>query len=170
MFDLHGKVAVVTGGNGGIGLGFAEGLAEQGADVCIWGTNETKNTQALEALRKHGTKVQAIRCDVSDESQVVAAFAETVADFGHVDSCFANAGVGGGGASFDEMPLEEWQRVFSVNMDGVMFTFREAVKHMREQGNGGSLVVTRSGTARFGAAGSAVPRGLSSAGVRRGWL
>ena len=78
MFDLHGKVAVVTGGNGGIGLGFAEGLAEQGADVCIWGTNETKNTQALEALRKHGTKVQAIRCDVSDESQVVAAFSETV--------------------------------------------------------------------------------------------
>lgn len=154
MFDLHGKVAVVTGGNGGIGLGFAEGLAEQGADVCIWGTNETKNTQALEALRKHGTKVQAIRCDVSDESQVVAAFSETVADFGHVDSCFANAGVGGGGASFDEMTAEEWQRVFSVNMDGVMFTFREAVKHMREQGSGGSLIVTSSGTARFGAAGS----------------
>ena len=154
MFDLHGKVAVVTGGNGGIGLGFAEGLAEQGADVCIWGTNETKNTQALEALKKHGTKVDAIRCDVSDESQVVAAFSETISDFGHVDSCFANAGVGGGGTSFDEMTPEEWQRVFSVNMDGVMFTFREAVKHMREQGNGGSLIVTSSGTARFGAAGS----------------
>jgi len=154
LFDLHGKVAVVTGGNGGIGLGFAEGLAEQGADVCIWGTNETKNTQALEALKKHGTKVDAIRCDVSDESQVVAAFSETISDFGHVDSCFANAGVGGGGASFDEMTPEEWQRVFSVNMDGVMFTFREAVKHMREHGNGGSLIVTSSGTARFGAAGS----------------
>ena len=154
MFDLHGKVAVVTGGNGGIGLGFAEGLAEQGADVCIWGTNETKNTQALEALKKYGTKVDAIRCDVSDESQVVAAFSETISDFGHVDSCFANAGVGGGGTSFDEMTPEEWQRVFSVNMDGVMFTFREAVKHMREQGNGGSLIVTSSGTARFGAAGS----------------
>jgi NAD(P)-dependent dehydrogenase (short-subunit alcohol dehydrogenase family) len=154
LFDLHGKVAVITGGNGGIGLGFAEGLAEQGADVCIWGTNETKNSQALEVLKKHGTKVEAIRCDVSDESQVVAAFSETTSDFGHVDSCFANAGVGGGGASFVEMTHEEWQRVFSVNMDGVMFTFREAVKHMREQGNGGSLIVTSSGTARFGAAGS----------------
>ena len=147
-------MAVVTGGNGGIGLGFAEGLAEQGADVCIWGTNETKNSQALEVIKKHGTKVEAIRCDVSDGSQVVAAFSKTMSDFGHVDSCFANAGVGGGGASFVEMTLEEWQRVFSVNMDGVMFTFREAVKHMREQGTGGSLVVTSSGTARFGAAGS----------------
>ena len=154
MFDLHGKVAVVTGGNGGIGLGFAEGLAEQGADVCIWGTNEAKNTKALESLEKHGTKIAAIQCDVSDEKQVVAAFSETISNFGHVDSCFANAGVGGGGASFDEMTPEEWQRVFSVNMDGVMFTFREAVKFMREQGNGGSLIVTSSGTARFGAAGS----------------
>lgn len=154
MFDLHGKVAVVTGGNGGIGLGFAEGLAEQGADVCIWGTNESKNTKALESLEKHGTKVAAIQCDVSDEQQVVAAFSETISNFGHVDSCFANAGVGGGGASFDEMSPEEWQRVFSVNMDGVMFTFREAVKYMKEQGDGGSLIVTSSGTARFGAAGS----------------
>ena len=154
MFDLHGKVAVVTGGNGGIGLGFAEGLAEQGADVCIWGTNKAKNTKALESLEKHGTKIAAIQCDVSDEKQVVAAFSETISNFGHVDSCFANAGVGGGGASFDEMTPEEWQRVFSVNMDGVMFTFREAVKFMREQGNGGSLIVTSSGTARFGAAGS----------------
>ena len=71
-----------------------------------------------------------------------------------MDSCFANAGVGGGGAQFDAMTPDEWHRVFKVNMDGVMFTFREAVKHMKESGRGGSLVVTSSGTARFGAAGS----------------
>ena len=155
MFDLTGKVALVTGGNGGIGLGFAEGLVEHGADVCIWGTNEAKNAAAkvkLEAIRK-GAKVAALRCDVADEQAVVDAFAQTLDAFGHVDSCFANAGVGGGGAQFDAMTRAEWHRVFDVNMDGVMFTLREAVKHMKANG-GGSLVVTSSGTARFGAAGS----------------
>ena len=154
MFDLSGKVVVITGGNGGIGLGFAEGLAEHGAGVCIWGTNEQKNAAATATLAKYGGQVAAIRCDVSDEAAVVAAFAETIDRFGHVDSCFANAGVGGRGAKFDEMTQAEWQRVFSVNMDGVMFTFREAIKHMKEGSRGGSLVVTSSGTARFGAAGS----------------
>ena len=155
MFDLTGKVALVTGGNGGIGLGFAEGLVEHGANVCIWGTNEQKNAAAkvrLESVRA-GAQVEALRCDVSREDEVVACFAETVQRLGHVDSCFANAGVGGGGAGFDAMTAEEWQRVFKVNMDGVMFTFREAIKHMKQHG-GGSLVVTSSGTARFGAAGS----------------
>ena len=155
MFDLTGKVALVTGGNGGIGLGFAEGLVEHGANVCIWGTNEQKNAAArakLQALRADA-EVLALRCDVSSEDEVVACFAETVDRLGQVDSCFANAGVGGGGAGFDAMSQEEWQRVFKVNMDGVMFTFREAVKHMKQRG-GGSLVVTSSGTARFGAAGS----------------
>lgn len=155
MFDLTGKVALVTGGNGGIGLGFAEGLVEHGADVCIWGTNEAKNAAAqtrLEAIRE-GAKVVALRCDVADEQAVVDAFGQTLKTFGRVDSCFANAGVGGGGAQFDAMTRAEWHRVFDVNMDGVMFTLREAVKHMKANG-GGSLVVTSSGTARFGAAGS----------------
>lgn len=154
MFDLTGKVALITGGNGGIGLGFAEGLAEHGAGVCIWGTNEEKNAAAKTEIEKHGGKVAAIRCDVSKEADVVAAFSETLGIFGRVDSCFANAGVGGGGMAFDEMTQNEWDRVFKVNMDGVMYTFREAIKHMKEQGEGGSLVVTSSGTARFGAPGS----------------
>ena len=155
MFDLTGKVALVTGGNGGIGLGFAEGLVEHGANVCIWGTNEQKNAAAkatLESIRA-GAQVEALRCDVSREDEVVASFAETIERLGHVDSCFANAGVGGGGIAFDAMTPEEWQRVFKVNMDGAMLTFREAVKHMKQRG-GGSLVATSSGTARFGAAGS----------------
>jgi NAD(P)-dependent dehydrogenase (short-subunit alcohol dehydrogenase family) len=154
MFNLKGKVALVTGGNGGIGLGFAEGLAEYGADVCIWGTNPDKNAAAEEKLKGYGVKALGLKCDVSNEAEVVASFAKTLEEFGHVDSCFANAGVGGRKVAFDDMTPEEWNRVFSVNMTGVMFTFREAIKHMKERGEGGSLVVTSSGTARFGAAGA----------------
>jgi len=69
-FDLTGKVALVTGGNGGIGLGMAEELAKSGADVCIWGQNETKNKAAVEKLKSYGRQAIAFKCDVSDENQV----------------------------------------------------------------------------------------------------
>jgi hypothetical protein len=151
QFDLTGKVALITGGNSGIGLGFAHGLAEAGADVCIWGTNEGKNAAAQAELEKHGTRVLALRCDVGDGEQVRAAFAQTVRDLGHVDACFANAGVGGRGTPFRHMSLEEWQAVFRVNMEGVVHTFQAAIGHMMERGAGGSLIATSSGTAVFGA-------------------
>ena len=151
LFDLSGKVALVTGGNSGIGLGFAEGLARHGADVCIWGTNESKNAAAEEKLKRHGGNVLALQCDVGDQPQVDRAFAKTVETLGKVDSCFANAGVGSRGTPFVEMDLEEWRAIFRVNMEGVFFTFQAAVKHMVERGEGGSLVVTSSGSAIFGA-------------------
>ena len=66
-FDLSGKAAVVTGGNGGIGLGMAEGLAAAGADIAIWGRNARKNAAALETLEKYGTKISALEVDVADE-------------------------------------------------------------------------------------------------------
>ena len=149
-FDLTGKVALVTGGNSSIGLGFAEGLAEAGADVCIWGTNETKNEAAAEKLKQYGGKVLAQRCDVGDQEQVTESFARAVEEFGHIDSCFANAGIGGKGTLFADVTAEEWHEVFRVNMDGVFYTLQTAVKHMVEKGDGGSLVVTSSGTAIFG--------------------
>ena len=70
LFDLTGKVALVTGGNSGIGLGFAEGLAKHGADVCIWGRNESKNAAAEETLKQYGTKVLALKCDVGSQAPV----------------------------------------------------------------------------------------------------
>lgn len=152
MFDLSGKVGLVTGGNSGIGLGFAEGLAQNGADVCIWGTNPKKNEAAVEQLKKHGTKVEAMICDVGEEEQIEKCFAATIETFGKVDSCFANAGIGSGGSRFAETTLENWRRVFQVNMEGVFLTFRAAVRHMTKENIKGSLVVTSSGTAIFGAA------------------
>lgn len=152
-FDLRGKVALVTGGNSGIGLGMADGLARAGADVCIWGTNPKKNEAAREQLEQHGTRVVALQCDVADESQVEASFRETVERLGKVDSCFANAGVGSGSAlPFHEQPTEVWRRVWSVNLDGAFFTLRAAARHMVERGEGGRLVGTSSGSAIHGAA------------------
>lgn len=145
-FDLGGKVALVTGGNSGIGLGLAEGLAAAGAAVCIWGTSEARNAAAAEALARHGRPVRALRCDVSDEEAVEGAFAATLAAFGRVDACFANAGVSGqaAGRPFTEMSTAEWRRVLGVNLDGAFFTLRAAARHMVERGDGGSLVVTSS--------------------------
>ena len=145
-FDLTGKVAVVTGGNGGIGLAMADALAQAGAAVSIWGTNETKNAAAVEQLRAHGTRTLGLICDVGDEAAVERAFADTVEHFGRVDSFFANAGVIGSGEvkSFVEMSSAEWRRVMRVNLDGVFYSLRAAARHMVAAGCGGSLVVTSS--------------------------
>ena len=151
-FDLTGHCALVTGGNSGIGLGMAAALAQAGADVAIWGTNAEKNTAAAKALEAHGTKVVALQCDVGDEDQVDAAFAGTLEALGKVDSCFANAGIGGGAPSFADFTLDQWRRVTRVNLDGVFLTFRAAVRHMVERGEGGSLAVTSSLSAIEGAA------------------
>src|SRR3954447_9813956 len=139
MFDLSGHVAVVTGGNSGIGLGMADGLARAGADVSIWGRDAERNAAAREQLAAHGTRVQALGCDVSDPAAVDAAFEQVVAELGGGDSCFANAGVGSGGTPFVEMSLEEFRRVTSVNLEGAFLTLQGAAKRMVERG-GGSLV------------------------------
>ena len=152
-FDLSGKTALVTGGNSGIGLGMARGLAEAGADVCIWATNPDKNAAALEELNGATGRARALICNVADEEAVEGAFAETVAAFGRVDACFANAGVGSGWQkSFADMSIEEWRRVTTVNLEGAFFTFRAAVRHMIKRGGGGSLVGTGSLSALEGMA------------------
>ena len=162
-FDLTGKTALVTGGNGGIGLGMAEALAQSGADICIWGQNEEKNKAAAEKLKSYGRKVAAFKCNVSDENQVEENFARTVEALGKVDACFANAGVGSLATPFHNMDIREWRSVFGVNMEGVFFTFRSAIRHMLERENGGSLIVTSSLSARHG-----MPKGEHYAATKAG--
>jgi NAD(P)-dependent dehydrogenase (short-subunit alcohol dehydrogenase family) len=151
-FDLAGKVALVTGGNSGIGLGMAQALAEAGADVAIWGTSAAKNAAAAQALAATGVRVHAEICDVGDEAAVERAFDLTLAALGRVDACFANAGTYGRKTKFTELDSAEWHRVTRVNLDGAFYTLRRAARHMVERGGGGSLVGTASLAAIEGAA------------------
>jgi len=153
-FDLSGKVALVTGGNSGIGLGMARAMAEAGADIAIWGTNAQKNAAAQAELASIGRgRVLALACEVGNEAAVEAAMTETLSVLGRVDGCFANAGVSGRGtSSFLALSAEEWRRVLAVNLDGAFYTLRAAARHMVERGGGGALVGTASLAAIEGAA------------------
>lgn len=143
MFDLKGHVSVITGGNGGIGLGMARGLAKSGANIAVWGRNLDKNSKAVAELKGFGVDAKAFQCDVTKEDQIVKCMEETLAYFGRVDSCFANSGTGLARPA-TETTMEDWNRVLDVNLTGVFMTFREAAKHMIARGGGGKLIATSS--------------------------
>ena len=154
MIDLSEKVFVITGGNGGIGLGLAEGIAEAGGSIAIWARNEEKNAHAVKILEDIGVKARSYVCDVSSEENVIATLASTINDFGRLDGLFANAGRAGTGTPFVETSLEDWRNVTAVNLDGVFLCLREAAKQIISQGSGGSLVAVSSTSAIHGAAGN----------------
>ena len=143
-FDLSGKVALVTGGNGGIGFGMADALAQAGADVVIWGTREEKNEDAAKKLRTYGKRVATRKVNVAQEGEVVDGMGAAIKEMGRIDCCIANAGIGGGAPSFSQMSIQTWRRVHAVNEEGAFFTLREAAKHMVDRAGkgdaGGSLV------------------------------
>lgn len=156
LFDLSGKVALVTGGNGGIGIGMAEGIARQGGTVVIWGTNEGKNEAAVDRLKKWGGKVAAAKVDVSDEAAVKANVKKILDDYGRLDAAFANAGIGIRAKDMFDIKIEDFRRMEDVNLHGVFFTLREAARHMVERAKagepGGSLAAVASTAAIHGAA------------------
>lgn len=147
LFDLSDRVSVVTGGNRGIGLGMAKGLAKAGAAVAIWSRDQERNAAAVEEITEYGPSAGFV-CDISSQDDVEAAMAATVERFGRVDSFFANAGTSGVG-KFEEMPLAEWERVVDVNLNGAFLTVQSAAQQMIKQGDGGSIVGTASLAATF---------------------
>jgi NAD(P)-dependent dehydrogenase (short-subunit alcohol dehydrogenase family) len=152
--DLTGRTVVVTGGNAGLGLGLAAGVARAGADVAIWSRNQARNRAAVDTLTGLGQRVIAIPCDVADEDDVERAMARTVEELGPLSALFANAGVHGA-APYAETSLEDWHRVVRTNLDGTFLTTRSAARRFIAQGTGGAIVVVSSTVIRYGGAGQA---------------
>jgi NAD(P)-dependent dehydrogenase (short-subunit alcohol dehydrogenase family) len=150
-FDLSGKVALVTGGNRGIGLGMAQALAEAGADIVIWGTNADRNAEAETALKNTGVRVLAQQVDVTDEAAVIKAMAQANAAMGRLDTVIANAGVGFGSTSFLDMDTATYRKNMAVNLDGAFWTLREATRVMVDRAKTGDLGGSLMGVASLAA-------------------
>jgi 2-deoxy-D-gluconate 3-dehydrogenase len=144
-FDLKGKTALVTGGNGGIGLGIAKGLAQAGAKVAVAGRNEAKNQAALKAL---GAGAIAVSGYVNDAAAVGRMVAETVKAFGGLDILVANAGINIRKPPQD-YALEEWHRIMDTNLTSVFACCQAAYPEMKRRG-GGKIVTIGSMTSIFG--------------------
>lgn len=157
-WDMSGKIVLITGGNAGIGLGFARGIARAGGDIVIWGRRQDRNEVAAEALRSEfGVRVLAQEVDVADEGRVIEAFAEAVEQMGRIDGAIANAGLMMNQGCFTNMTSEAWHGLLSVNQHGAFYVAREAARHMRtraEAGDpGGSILFCASLSAVTGSIG-----------------
>lgn len=145
LFDLSGKVTVITGGNGGLGLGFARGIAKQGGSIAIWARNAEKNAEAKKELEAFGVRVTTHRVDVSSEEQIVAGYQEVLKEFGRVDCVIANAGLPPPQTrSMLDLPSKEFQDFMNVSLNGAYYTLREGarvmVKRAEDGEPGGSLI------------------------------
>jgi NAD(P)-dependent dehydrogenase (short-subunit alcohol dehydrogenase family) len=153
-FDLTGKVTLVTGGNSGLGLGWATAIARAGGDVVIWGRRGDANDAAAESLRSYGGRVLAQQVDVSDEQQVAGAAAEAIERMGRLDGAIVNAGLNNHPPSFLELTSEMWHELLGTNLHGAYYTLREAIRHMSARHDagdaGGSVVVCGSLTVTDG--------------------
>jgi 2-deoxy-D-gluconate 3-dehydrogenase len=162
LFDLKGKVAVITGGNGGIGLGMAEGIASCGASVVISGRDAGKAAGALERLHGMGVKAAFIAADVTQKAECVQLIAEAEAQFGRVDILVNNAGT-----SIRKMPQDftedEWHHVLDTNLTSAFLCSQAAYPAMVRAG-GGKMINIGSMMSLFGAP-YATPYASSKGGI-----
>ena len=132
LFDLSGRVAIVTGGSRGLGAEFAEGLAEAGASVMLCARRDEWLLPAVEALRGRGFTVDAMRCDVSSETDVQAVVDATLERFSRIDILVNNAGVSWGERP-EAMTRQQWQKVIDVNLTGAFICSQAAGRVMIER-------------------------------------
>ncbi|AXQ28581.1 SDR family oxidoreductase [Solimonas sp. K1W22B-7] len=145
LFDLSGKVTVVTGGNSGLGLSFARGIARQGGSVAIWARNEEKNAAAKKELEAFGVPVTVHRVDVASETQIVEGYAAVMREFGRLDCVIANAGLPPPQTrSMLDLPSKEFRDFLEVSLNGAYYTLLEGARLMVKRAEagepGGSLV------------------------------
>jgi NAD(P)-dependent dehydrogenase (short-subunit alcohol dehydrogenase family) len=149
LFDLSGRVALVTGGGSGIGRQMAEALAELGADVVLCARRPERCEEAAAELAALGVRAVGLRCDVTDKLEVDELVTRIVRELGRIDIVVNNAGTSWGAPAVDH-PLEAWNKVISVNLTGVFLVSQAAARAMIERGSGGKIVNVAS-TAAFGA-------------------
>ncbi|HET7822826.1 MAG TPA: SDR family NAD(P)-dependent oxidoreductase, partial [Ornithinibacter sp.] len=138
-YELHGKVAVITGGASGIGLACAHTMARSGADVSIWDLDQSALDDALLGLGRYGHRVHGAVVDVADSARVDAAMQGVVDDLGRVDITVCNAGIGGEANTSGDYSDQGWQQVIGINLNGVFYTQRAAIRAMKATG-GGSII------------------------------
>jgi len=162
VFDLKGRIAIVTGGNGGIGLGMARGLAGAGAGVVVVGRNAEKSKAAVEELGKLGAEALAVQADVSDEAAVARLVQATLDRFGRIDILVNNAGTNLR-KPLHEYSLEEWHRVMDTNLTSAFLCSRAVYPAMKKAG-GGKIINIGSMMSIFGAS-FAPAYGASKGGI-----
>ena len=158
LFDCTGKVTLVTGGNSGIGLGFARGVARMGGDLVLWGRSEERNAAARQELLDAGAgRVHCQQVDVTDEAAIIAGYRDLIDAMGRIDCVFANSGASAASRSLLDMTTAEYRQIMTLNLDGAVFTLREGARAMvrrAENGEpGGSLVACGSLSMFMGLAG-----------------
>jgi NAD(P)-dependent dehydrogenase (short-subunit alcohol dehydrogenase family) len=152
MLSLKGKVAVVTGGSSGLGVVFAQALAEVGANIVLAARRIDKMNEVADDLTRLGVKAKPVQCDVSQQDQVQSLVDETLKTFGRLDIIVNNAGVAAMSPA-TEISIEEWNRVVSVNLTGTFLCARTAARQMMKRG-GGKIVNIAS---IYGAVGDVFP-------------
>ena len=149
LFDLGGRVAIVTGGNGGIGLGLARGLADAGANIAIVGRNETKSKAAVDDLAARGVKAVSVVADVTDKEAVARMVERVTTEFGRIDILVNNAGINVRKPPH-ALAIEEWESVIDTNLTSA-FLCSKAVYPAMKAAKGGKIINIGSMMSIFGA-------------------
>jgi NAD(P)-dependent dehydrogenase (short-subunit alcohol dehydrogenase family) len=143
LFDLRGKVALITGASGALGIAAAKGLAVNGVDLVLSSVEEGALQQVAEEVRALGARALPIYCDVVSESQVNAMVDKAVAEFGKVDILFTCAGLAHREPLIDQS-LEDWRKVMDVNVQGTLLCCKAVARDMIKRGQGGSIITVGS--------------------------
>ena len=135
LFDLTGKVAIITGGNGGIGLGMAKGLAQAGASIAVVGRNETKNATAVRNIKALGVDAMAVEADVCDSEAVDTMIATVVAQWGAINILVNNAGINIRKRP-EDLSEDEWRSVLDTNLTSAFICSKACYPEMKKAGGG----------------------------------
>ena len=163
LFNLKGKVALVTGGNGGLGLGMALGLAEAGANIAIAARNPDKTSDAIKQIEGVGVRAISVPTDVTKETEIESMISQTLDKLGHIDILVNNSGVTMRKEP-EDLSGDEWDHVLNVNLRACFLASKTVYPHMRDRGSG-KIINIGSMTSIFGGGGSGAPYSSSKGGI-----